>query len=186
MDFNLGGLTTGDALVDFALQIVCGLYLLLCLAQLFVPKDSRFGARLAAMNVVLRSAKKVASKTKTPAKKASRLNGTIALVGSLLFVACRPIGETKLGSIDWPALVRCGPDIEDIIGAVSEILLNGSKVSEQLGSLARTHGPDAVVCAVDRLRADWSSPGAASSSARVEALGRADVWFDEVGSEVVK
>jgi len=119
----------------------------------------------------------------SPAKPTSGSNSTlngIVLLLAATFSAC----HTGMTKVNWPELARCGPGIEDIIGSVSEVLLNKGAVRTELENLARVHGTTTVVCAVERLRSDWMAPGAAASPERVEGVQRATAFLDEVGTRV--
>jgi hypothetical protein len=99
----------------------------------------------------------------------------ILIVLALTNTACR-----SLPPVVWPELAKCAPPVESIIGSVSEILLGKTSPKQELENLARVHGTDTVVCAVERLRSDWRTPGASASPERADALGRADAWLLEV------
>jgi hypothetical protein len=99
------------------------------------------------------------------------------------------------GPIDWPRVVQCGPDISDIIGAVTRILLSDNhesdaatlsgRAKDELSGLARTHGPDTVLCVIERLVNDWTAPGAASDPTRALGAARGQAFLDEVGVDIV-
>lgn len=103
----------------------------------------------------------------------------IALFSALLFAS----SACELGAVNWPEAIKCGPGISDLIGIVSEILLGESNVEHELEGLARTHGTDTVVCLVERLRTDWTSPGSAASPTRVRGVERADVFLSGIGTK---
>lgn len=99
---------------------------------------------------------------------------------------CRPSGP-----FHWPEVARCLPDVSDLVGTVTQILLRDARSSSASGEtkrlleqLAREHGADTVLCLVDRLMRDWTSPNASSSPERVAAAGRAEAWLAEVGTQI--
>lgn len=101
------------------------------------------------------------------------------LLSSLLLTA----PACRLGPVNWPEVVKCGPGVSDLIGIVSEVLLGESDVKKELESLAYTHGSDTVACVVERLRTDWSSPGASATPTRVRGVTRADAFLAEIKTE---
>lgn len=103
----------------------------------------------------------------------------LILAALLALPACKALGE-----VNWPKVAQCGPDVGDVVGAVSRVLLGKGDVVTELTDLARTHGTDTVVCLVDHLRADWSSPGASATPERVRGVARADVFLDEIGTDI--
>ena len=105
----------------------------------------------------------------------------ITLLASLFLV---PLASCKLGKINWPQAVKCGPGISDLVGIVSEVLLGNGNVKKELENLARTHGTDTIVCLVERLRSDWSAPGSAASPARVHGVSRANEFLADIGTKV--
>lgn len=109
-------------------------------------------------------------------------------VVSLVAPACKPIEK-----IDWPKAVQCGPNIDDLIGTVSRILLSGGKTwKDELIDLARVHGNETVICIVDRLKHDWSQPTAARTPERngegddPGGLGRATEFLHDTGTEITR
>jgi len=97
-------------------------------------------------------------------------------------------------SIDWPSYVECGPDVSDLIGVVTRIVMSndgfaqGKELADnavaELEALAKEHGGETVACLVDRLIADWSRPGAAASEQIGPALERAKSFMRSEGIEV--
>lgn len=104
-----------------------------------------------------------------------------ALSCALALVSC-----TKLERVDWPDVVRCGPTVTDIVGVVSDILLDGQDYHDRLERLARERGYDAVLCVVDELRQAWTSPGAAAHPTRTAAANRADAFIADTGAVIVR
>ncbi len=101
----------------------------------------------------------------------------------LLSVLLTTAPACELGPINWPNALKCGPGVDDAIGSVSEVLLGNSDVAKELESLAYTHGTDTVVCLVERLRSDWSAPGASATPARANGVQRADAFLTEIGTK---
>ena len=104
-----------------------------------------------------------------------------AALSTLLFVAaaCK-----SLPPIKWPELAKCGPDVSEIIGAVSEVLLNKKDPIKELENLARLHGTTTVVCAVEQLRSDWTKPGASATPARVTGINNANAVLSHMGTKI--
>jgi len=97
-------------------------------------------------------------------------------------------------SIDWPSYVDCGPDVSDLIGVVTRIVMSndgfaqGKELADnavaELEALAKEHGGETVACLLDRVIADWSRPGAAASEQIGPALERAKSFMRSEGIEV--
>jgi len=85
--------------------------------------------------------------------------------------------------VNWPELVECGPGVSDLIGIVTEVLLGDGDVRTELDNLARTNGTETVVCVVERLRSDWSAPGASATPQRAKGVDRADAFLTDVGTK---
>lgn len=113
-----------------------------------------------------------------------RLLAMSILVLTLAFLAVATVSCLPQQQVDWPDVADCGPDTNDIIDVVSQVLFTGGNWRDKLEKLAVEHGSETVVCMVDRLQADWSAPGAASTPERVAALARANTFLDEIGTKV--
>lgn len=112
-------------------------------------------------------------------------------------LAFGPSSCTKIGNappFNWPAAVSCGPDIGEAIGKVTQILVssgdknNPLKLSQdgeqQLTQLATEYGAAAVLCLVDQLVRDWSSPGAAAPPWRAQAARRGLTFIDGTRTQI--
>lgn len=155
----------------------------LSLAATILPKSWRLTkvcARLSAdLRGVVIAPPSATPLAKTEAAKDDKPRGVpnallLLAIGASAF-ACSP---GRSGKVNWPAVVDCAPEPESIIGAVSEVLLDGGSWKQALEDLARVHGTTTVTCAVERLRSDWAAPGAAASPERVDGLVRANEFMD--------
>lgn len=108
------------------------------------------------------------------------------LVALALVAFVSPVGPAcnTVKKVNWPELAKCGPSVEDIIGSVTRVLFKDANVSKELNDLALNHGTETVICAVDRLRKDWSRPGAAVTPERTTALNNAVDFLREVGTAI--
>jgi hypothetical protein len=95
--------------------------------------------------------------------------------------------------IKWPDLVQCGGDIGNLVGTVTQILLNDTGSGDvspsaraKLEQLAVQHGAESVVCVVSSILGDWSKPGAAMPPERIAAMSRAQGWMNSTGSRVLR
>jgi hypothetical protein len=95
-------------------------------------------------------------------------------------------------SVDWGRVVNCAPDVGDLVGTVTEILVSSVdradplKVSpagqDQLGRLAKQHGASTVLCLIDQLTRDWSNPSmAAVAPWRPKAAARGRDFIESHG-----
>ena len=178
---DLTSLTTWT-LTDVLTLAGCA-YAGLSLAAVVLPaswKITQVCARLSAdlRNVIVHNTtKKVSGAVPAPLPKRAEKRDTgvpnvLLVLAASLAAGCQPTGK-----VNWPALVECAPEPESIIGAVSEVLLNGGNWKQALEDLARVHGTTTVTCAVERLRSDWATPGAAASPERADGLARADEFL---------
>lgn len=113
---------------------------------------------------------------------------------ALIFVVVMAFGIGGCGTlaqVDWPRLVQCGPGVSDIVAIVSRILLadgSASTISDrgkaELQGLANEYGASTVACMIDRLRQDWTAPGAAQDSTRIAAAQRGSRFLADVGTQV--
>jgi hypothetical protein len=112
-------------------------------------------------------------------------------------LACKPTGTTADDPPfeGWPDVVECGPDISDVIGTVTNILLRGTSgetnlaevAKDELKQLAEEHGANAVVCAIDKLAGksgDWFAPGATQTPERMGAAQRGRNFLESESIEV--
>jgi hypothetical protein len=98
-----------------------------------------------------------------------------------LFVApsCR-----QLSAVEWPKVVQCGPDVEDVVGAVTRVLFGEGNVHDELSDMARVHGTETILCIVDELREAWTAPGAAQTPERIHGAQSAAKFLGDVGTEI--
>jgi len=112
--------------------------------------------------------------------RASSLNASLFVFGlsALTGIGCHPAG-----TLNWPKAVECLPPVESVIGSVAETLLGGGSPKQALEDLARVHGTQTIVCAVERLRSDWTAPGAAASPERLDGVKKAEEFLRDVDSK---
>jgi hypothetical protein len=79
----------------------------------------------------------------------------------------------------WPDTAKCSGSVGNLVGTVTQILLNDMGIDnlttegqKRLEQLATQYGADTVLCLVDQLVRDWSSPYAAPSEDRRMAAQR--------------
>jgi hypothetical protein len=84
----------------------------------------------------------------------------------------------------WPDVAKCAPKPGDLIGEVTQILLSGGDYEKALEQEAIKDGGAAVVCAVNTLVSDWTSPGAARNALRADALARGQAFLAHVPTHV--
>ena len=133
------------------------------------------------------------------ARRAARRRSTVpplpllALPFVLAFVGCSVNGPGV--QVNWPKVLQCGPNVSDLVGVVSRVLLadGGSdhatisvRAKSELEALARDYGPGTVACIVDRLVRDWRAPGATMEPNRVAAASRGEDFLRVVGVEKVE
>lgn len=112
----------------------------------------------------------------------------MALLALILFAtaACG-----ALQRVDWPKVAQCGPDVSDLVGVVSRVLLadgdDAESVSDrgrgELEQLAANHGANVVACVIDRLVRDWTAPGASQDAVRIAGAERGRAFLQDVGTE---
>ena len=114
------------------------------------------------------------------------------ILAVLLALAClAPSCKNGATPFKWPELAKCAPDAGTLVGTVSQIfftdfLKDGSFSQEgkdKLQNLAMQHGGDVVMCVVNRLAKDWSSPGASVTPERTAAYKRASDFLREAGTQ---
>lgn len=93
--------------------------------------------------------------------------------------------------VNWPAYTDCAPEVSDLVGTVSRILLGdgdadhrdiGDRAKDELTDLARAHGADTVACLVQQVVSDWTAPGAAQEPLRLSAAARGQDFLRDVHS----
>ena len=97
----------------------------------------------------------------------------------------------KLDNFKWPDVAKCGPDIGDLVGIVTQLLLSDAGQTEptpstksKLEQLGRQHGASTILCLVDQLARDWTAVGASASPERFNAGMRGKVWLSEIGTQI--
>jgi hypothetical protein len=98
---------------------------------------------------------------------------------------------TPAGPFHWPDVARCGSDVGNLVGTVSQILLNDTgkeapspETKQKLEGLARQHGAATILCLVDQLSRDWTAVGASASPERFGAAMKGRVWLADTGTQI--
>jgi hypothetical protein len=116
----------------------------------------------------------------------------LILCAALAFVASSSASCTKGGApFRWPDVARCGSDVGNLVGTVTQLLLNDTgktapspSTNERLEDLARTHGASTILCLVDQLARDWTAVGASASPERFNAGMRGKVFLADTGTQI--
>ena len=100
-------------------------------------------------------------------------------------------GCPHAGPFKWPDVAKCGGSVGDLVGTVTQILLNDvgqGQISpggqQKLQQLATQYGADTVLCLVDQLFRDWTAPGASVNPERVAASARAQDFLAKTGTRI--
>jgi hypothetical protein len=121
-----------------------------------------------------------------------RILPLLPLLFAVGVVVCSLPSCTKNGGpFRWPDVAKCGADVGNLVGTVTQILLNDTgktapspSTSERLEDLARTHGASTILCLVDQLARDWTAVGASASPERFNAGMRGKVWLADTGTQI--
>lgn len=122
-----------------------------------------------------------------------RLNALVLSVLAVTALACAPscLPDSQGGGVDWPKVAKCGPSVDDVVGAVERVLLSdgtggmSDRAKSELEQLAQKHGANTIACLVDLLIQQWTSPGAAQLPERIAAAGRGRGFLSAEGVERV-
>lgn len=120
-----------------------------------------------------------------------RLLAVFPLV-AVLAVACSSSSCVKGDSpFRWPDVAKCGSDVGNLVGTVTQILLNDTgatapseSTKDKLEQLARQHGASTILCLVDQLSRDWTAVGASASPERFNAGMRGKVFLADTGTSI--
>jgi hypothetical protein len=111
-------------------------------------------------------------------------------MSALIFSLCGfgLLGCSLFGSqgVVWPEVAKCAPEPADAFDVVKDALLSGNDYKAVLEDAAKKYGPSTVLCLVDRLVAEWGTPGSAahaSPNAQAARL-RGEAFLKETGSKV--
>lgn len=116
----------------------------------------------------------------------------LATVASALCTAPSCLPETQVGGVDWPKVAKCGPNVDDVVGAVERVLLSdgtgslSDRAKHELEQLAQQHGANTVACLVDLIVQQWTSPGAAQLPDRIAGASRGRGFLSAAGVERVE
>jgi hypothetical protein len=95
----------------------------------------------------------------------------------LLLVFALPLGALQAcrpGAVDWPKVAQCTEQLEpDLLKVVGGVLAGTGDVRSELEDVARSQGPDVVLCAVQQLVSDLASGPTTARASRAAARGRA-------------
>ena len=121
-----------------------------------------------------------------------RIRSLFPLVAVVAVLACASSSCGKLDTpFKWPDVAACGSDVGNLVGVVTQLLLNDTgdngpseSTKAKLEQLARQHGAASILCLVDRLSRDWTAMGASQSPERFAAAQRGKTWLAGLGTQI--